>query len=51
MTGPVNAARQLLQQCYGSAELQDFLTGASIGFKGIICLLHLDMLWAAVCQE
>lgn len=43
MTGPVDAARLLLQQCYGSAELQTHLTGADNGFKGITGLLCLDM--------
>ena len=43
MTGPVDAARLLLQQCYGSAELQTHLTGADTGCKGVTDLLCFDM--------
>ena len=43
MTGPADAARLLLRQCYGSAELQTHLTGADTGFKDITGLLRLHM--------
>ena len=42
MTEPLVTARQLLQQCYGSAELQDHLTGADIRADGITDLLRLS---------